>query len=95
MLTLTQIRPEISGSRRSGARLRAATGTRNEIGEALGIVSAPGVERRKPPSDDRTFAVLKKHSQDLNLEVRPVARSVVVETVEIPAPHQRLSRTRG
>jgi transcriptional regulator with GAF, ATPase, and Fis domain len=63
---------------RNDAQLREAIGTRQDIGEALGIV----MERYKVP-EEQAFAVLRKASQDQNLKLRELARSIV-ETGEIP-----------
>jgi transcriptional regulator with GAF, ATPase, and Fis domain len=65
-------------SARNDAQLREAISTRQDIGEALGIV----MERYKVP-EQQAFAVLKKASQDRNLKLRELARQVV-ETGEIP-----------
>ncbi|QKV90853.1 GAF and ANTAR domain-containing protein [Streptomyces sp. NA02950] len=65
-------------SARSTAQLHTAMETRNEIGEALGIV----MERFKV-SEDQAFEVLKKSSQDQNIKLREVAR-LIVTTGRIP-----------
>lgn len=65
-------------SARSSAQLHTAMETRNEIGEALGIV----MERYKVTEDD-AFTVLKKTSQDRNIKLRDIARAIV-QTGEIP-----------
>lgn len=65
-------------SARSTAQLHTAMETRNEIGEALGIV----MERFKV-SEDQAFEVLKKSSQEQNIKLREVAR-LIVTTGRIP-----------
>ncbi|MEU8824693.1 GAF and ANTAR domain-containing protein [Streptomyces sp. NPDC048636] len=65
-------------SARSTAQLHTAMETRNEIGEALGII----MERFKV-SEDQAFEVLKKSSQDQNIKLRQVAHAVVT-TGRIP-----------
>ncbi|MFR9676789.1 GAF and ANTAR domain-containing protein [Streptomyces sp. TR06-5] len=65
-------------SARSHAQLEAALASRNDIGEALGIV----MERYRV-GEDEAFAVLRKSSQDHNIKLRDIARSVA-RTGEIP-----------
>ncbi|WP_432039494.1 GAF and ANTAR domain-containing protein [Streptomyces cucumeris] len=65
-------------SARSTAQLHTAMETRNEIGEALGII----MERFKV-TEDQAFEVLKKSSQDQNIKLRDVAHAVVT-TGRIP-----------
>lgn len=65
-------------SARSHAQLEAALDSRNDIGEALGIV----MERYKV-GEDEAFAVLRKSSQDHNVKLRDLARRVA-HTGEIP-----------
>lgn len=66
----------------SGARyaeqLQAAIATRQDIGEALGIV----MERYKI-TEEKAFAVLKAASQERNVKLRDIARTVT-DTGEIP-----------
>jgi transcriptional regulator with GAF, ATPase, and Fis domain len=65
-------------SSRSHAQLAEAIDTRNEIGQAMGIL----MERYKV-ADNEAFAILKKSSQNNNTRLRDIARSVA-ETGEIP-----------
>lgn len=65
-------------SARHEAQLRDAIATRQDIGEALGIV----MERYKLPEQD-AFAVLRKTSQDRNIKLRDLARTIS-ESGEIP-----------
>ncbi len=68
-------------SARHDAHLQQAITTRQEIGEALGIV----MERYKV-SEQEAFAVLRKASQDSNIKLRDLARTVT-ETGEVPGAH--------
>ncbi|PXY27988.1 GAF and ANTAR domain-containing protein [Prauserella muralis] len=63
---------------RKDAQLKEAIATRQDIGEAIGIV----MERYKV-QEEQAFAVLKKASQDSNIRLREVARTVA-QTGEIP-----------
>ncbi|WP_461019481.1 GAF and ANTAR domain-containing protein [Streptomyces daliensis] len=65
-------------SARTHTQLHAALDTRHDIGEAVGIL----MERYKL-SEDQAFGVLKKSSQDHNLKLRDVARTVT-ETGGVP-----------
>lgn len=65
-------------SARTHAQLAHAMETRAEIGEAIGIV----MERYRL-TEDQAFAVLRKSSQDRNVKLREVARTVA-RTGEIP-----------
>jgi transcriptional regulator with GAF, ATPase, and Fis domain len=69
-------------SARTHAQLAHAMEARSEIGEAMGIV----MERYKL-SEDQAFAVLRKSSQDRNVKLREVARTVA-RTGEIPGVRQ-------
>jgi transcriptional regulator with GAF, ATPase, and Fis domain len=65
-------------SSRARAQLDEAVQTRSDIGQALGIV----MERYKV-SDEEAFAVLRRSSQDRNVRLRDIARTVS-RTGEIP-----------
>lgn len=65
-------------SARSDAELQRAIASRQEIGEALGIV----MERHKI-DEDEAFDLLRRHSQERNVKLREVARHVT-RTGEIP-----------
>ncbi|WP_244900796.1 GAF and ANTAR domain-containing protein [Streptomyces nanshensis] len=65
-------------SARTHAQLHTAMETRHNIGEAIGIV----MERYKL-DEDQAFAVLRKSSQDRNVKLREIVRTVT-ETGEIP-----------
>lgn len=65
-------------SARTHAQLETAMETRHNIGEAIGIV----MERYKL-DEDQAFAVLKKSSQNQNVKLREIVRTVT-ETGEIP-----------
>ncbi|SCK33405.1 GAF domain-containing protein [Streptomyces sp. WMMB 714] len=65
-------------SARTHAQLHAAMESRHSIGEAIGIV----MERYKL-DEDQAFAVLRKSSQDRNVKLREIVRTVT-ETGEIP-----------
>jgi transcriptional regulator with GAF, ATPase, and Fis domain len=65
-------------SARTHAQLHSALETRHSIGEAIGIV----MERYKL-DEDQAFAVLKKSSQNQNVKLRELVRTVT-ETGEIP-----------
>lgn len=66
---------------RTYAQLHHAMDSRHEIGEAMGIV----MERYKV-GEDEAFGILKKSSQDHNVKLREVARSIT-ETGELPLSH--------
>lgn len=70
-------------SARTHAQLHSAMETRHSIGEAIGIV----MERYKL-DEDQAFSVLKKSSQDQNIKLREIVRTVT-ETGEIPGAKQR------
>ena len=61
-----------------GAQMEAAVFTRQEIGEAVGIV----MERHRLTRED-AFDVLRRASQEFNVKLRELARQVT-ETGEIP-----------
>jgi transcriptional regulator with GAF, ATPase, and Fis domain len=63
---------------RTHAQLHHAMASRHDIGAAMGIV----MERCKV-NEDQAFEVLKKCSQDHNIKLRDVARTIT-ETGEIP-----------
>lgn len=65
-------------SARTHAQLEAAMGARHDIGTAIGMVM-----ERYEVDREQAFAVLRKSSQDLNVKLRDVARTVT-ETGEIP-----------
>lgn len=65
-------------SARNDAQLREAISTRQDIGEALGII----MERYRI-GEDEAFAVLRKASQDHNIKLRDLARTVT-ETGAVP-----------
>jgi GAF domain-containing protein len=65
-------------SARSDAQLQQAVASRQEIGEALGIV----MERHKI-GEQEAFDLLRKHSQGRNIKIRELAR-VLTETGELP-----------
>ncbi|MGH3314352.1 MAG: GAF and ANTAR domain-containing protein [Streptomyces sp.] len=65
-------------SARTHAQLHTAMQSRHEIGEAIGIVM-----ERYGLDEDQAFAVLKKSSQDQNVKLRDIVRTVT-ETGEIP-----------
>jgi GAF domain-containing protein len=65
-------------SARAHAQLEEAVQTRTDIGQALGIV----MERYKV-SDEEAFAVLRKSSQNRNVKLHDIARTVA-ETGDIP-----------
>lgn len=65
-------------SARSDEQLHEAIATRQRIGEAVGIVM-----ERYTVSEQQAFAVLKKASQDQNIKLRELARTLV-ETGEMP-----------
>ncbi len=65
---------------RTTAQLNSAIATRQEIGEALGIV----MERYKLTEDD-AFALLKKISQDRNVKLRDIAGAVTTSGELPPA----------
>lgn len=65
-------------SARTHAQLETAMASRHTIGEAIGIVM-----ERYDVSEDQAFAVLTKSSQDHNIKLRDVARTVT-ETGEVP-----------
>jgi transcriptional regulator with GAF, ATPase, and Fis domain len=67
-------------SARSDAELQRAIASRQEIGEALGIV----MERHKI-GEDEAFDLLRRHSQERNVKLREVARHLT-RTGEIPDP---------
>lgn len=73
-------------SARTHAQLSHAMDTRAEIGEAIGIV----MERYRL-TEDQAFAVLRKSSQDRNVKLREVARTVA-RTGEIPGVKPRKAR---
>ncbi|MCT2584261.1 GAF and ANTAR domain-containing protein [Actinophytocola gossypii] len=62
---------------RTDDQLRAAVATRQEIGEAVGIL----MERYKMP-EERAFDLLRRESQNRNIKLRDVARTVT-ETGEV------------
>jgi GAF domain-containing protein len=63
---------------RSDEQLQQAIASRQEIGEALGIV----MERYKVAEQD-AFDLLRKHSQERNVKLRDLARTLT-ETGELP-----------
>jgi GAF domain-containing protein len=65
-------------SARSDAQLQQAIASRQEIGEALGIM----MERRKI-SEQEAFDLLRRRSQDRNVKLRDLARQLT-ETGELP-----------
>jgi transcriptional regulator with GAF, ATPase, and Fis domain len=65
-------------SARSDAQLQQAIASRQEIGEALGIM----MERRKI-SEQEAFDLLRRRSQDRNVKLRDLARQLP-ETGELP-----------
>ncbi|CAM05926.1 ANTAR domain-containing protein [Saccharopolyspora erythraea NRRL 2338] len=65
-------------SARTAAQLHAAIATRQDIGEALGII----MERYKITGDE-AFKVLKHSSQEHNVKLRDIARRIT-ETGSIP-----------
>ncbi|MFC8006841.1 GAF and ANTAR domain-containing protein [Streptomyces olivaceus] len=65
---------------RTHSQLHYAMEARHDIGSAMGII----MERYKA-SEDQAFATLRKASQNHNVKLRDVARSVT-ETGEIPGP---------
>ncbi|WP_433872814.1 GAF and ANTAR domain-containing protein [Saccharopolyspora sp. CA-218241] len=65
-------------SARSSAQLQSAIGTRQDIGEALGII----MERRKVP-EEQAFALLRQASQHGNTKLRDIAQRVIT-TGEVP-----------
>jgi transcriptional regulator with GAF, ATPase, and Fis domain len=65
-------------SARSDAQLQQAIASRQEIGEALGIV----MERRKI-TEQEAFDLLRRESQDRNVKLRDLARRLT-ETGELP-----------
>ncbi|WP_245588739.1 GAF and ANTAR domain-containing protein [Actinoalloteichus caeruleus] len=65
-------------SARLGAQLHAAIGTRQHIGEALGIV----MERYKM-TEDQAFALIRTQSQHRNVKIRDLAERIAA-TGEIP-----------
>jgi GAF domain-containing protein len=67
-------------SARSDEQLQQAIASRQEIGEALGIV----MERYKVPEPE-AFDLLRKHSQERNVKLRDLARQLT-ETGELPSP---------
>jgi GAF domain-containing protein len=69
-------------SARSDEQLHEAITTRQRIGEAVGIM----MERYKV-SEQQAFAVLKKASQEQNIKLRELARTVV-ETGGIPGTRE-------
>lgn len=66
-------------SARSDAQLQQAITSRQEIGEALGIV----MERHKV-TEQEAFALLRRRSQDRNVKLRDLARQLT-ETGELPS----------
>lgn len=70
-------------SARTHAQLETALETRHEIGEAMGIVM-----ERYHLDQDQAFAVLRKSSQDRNVKLRELVRTVV-RTGEIPGARGR------
>jgi GAF domain-containing protein len=66
-------------SARSDEQLQQAIASRQEIGEALGIV----MERYKV-AEPAAFALLRKHSQERNVKLRDLARQLT-ETGELPS----------
>ncbi len=67
-------------SARSDAQLQQAIASRQEIGEALGIV----MERLKI-TEQEAFDLLRRQSQQRNVKLRELARSLT-ETGELPEP---------
>ncbi|HEV7650340.1 MAG TPA: GAF and ANTAR domain-containing protein [Actinophytocola sp.] len=65
-------------SARSDAQLQQAIASRQEIGEALGIV----MERHKV-TEQQAFDLLRRQSQDRNVKLRELARQLA-ETGELP-----------
>jgi transcriptional regulator with GAF, ATPase, and Fis domain len=65
-------------SARTGEQLQVAIETRQEIGEALGMLM-----QRYRISSDAAFAVLKRASQDHNIKLREVAQHLV-HTGDLP-----------
>jgi transcriptional regulator with GAF, ATPase, and Fis domain len=65
-------------SARSDAQLQQAIASRQEIGEALGIV----MERHKV-SEQQAFDLLRRYSQDRNIKLRELARQLT-ESGELP-----------
>lgn len=65
-------------SARSDAQLQEAVASRQEIGEALGIV----MERHKL-TEQEAFDMLRRHSQDRNVKLRELARELT-RTGELP-----------
>lgn len=66
---------------RTEEQLTTALQTRHEIGTATGIV----MERLHLDDDQAAFEVLKKTSQDLNIKLRDVARTII-NNKTIPRP---------
>lgn len=66
-------------SARTNANLHTAIGTRQDIGEALGIVM-----ERHGLTEQAAFAVLSRASQGQNIKLREIARTVA-RTGEIPS----------
>jgi GAF domain-containing protein len=65
-------------SARSDAQLQEAVASRQEIGEALGIV----MERHKV-TEQEAFDLLRRHSQERNVKLRELARALT-QTGELP-----------
>lgn len=65
-------------SARSDAQLQQAIATRQEIGEALGIV----MERHRV-TEEQAFDLLRRHSQEQNVKLRDLARRLT-QTGELP-----------
>lgn len=65
-------------SARTHAQLNTALETRHEIGEAIGILMG-----RHKLTEDQAFAVLRKASQEHNIKLRDIARTVT-ETGDTP-----------
>lgn len=65
-------------SARTHAQLNTALKTRHEIGEAIGILMG-----RHGLTEEQAFAVLRKASQEHNIKLRDLARTVT-ETGDIP-----------
>lgn len=65
-------------SARTHEQLETALASRHTIGEAIGIVM-----ERYDVSEEQAFAILAKSSQDHNIKLREVARTVT-ETGEVP-----------
>ncbi|MEW1953418.1 ANTAR domain-containing protein [Terrabacter sp. NPDC080008] len=64
----------------SAQNLRHALGTREMIGQAVGVLM-----QRHGLSSDAAFNVLRRHSQNANIKLREVAQTFL-ETGELPQP---------